>query len=370
MCEQKGGKKGHGKAAKTEKAGALVLNEDLGGGVINDEQNMSEMNRQKGLTIMGESKKIPEWMKDGASQKDKDVLCEFVNLYTPDGKRELVRNARVQFVYGRRYGLIGPNGTGQSHSWNSATAGYAWTASQFCSVPSCSVILGKTTLIRHVSEYLLPDFPKHLRVVHVAQHADVASEGCVLEHVVHSDEEKAYLESEQDRLLAVLEGDEDGEIDETADVDAINSELERLAQRLEDIDARRAENRAAAILSGLGFTPLMQQSKISSLSGGWRQRVALACALFVAPDILLLGQSECTGSQPLGCWTRQRRASCAGCLWPRGCSTISSRRPPPSRRRSRSSDPCCLRLVCAVGRLLTPSSFFSFPLPLALGTVR
>jgi len=157
------------------------------------------------------------------------------------------------------------------------------------------VILGKTTLIRHVSEYLLPDFPKHLRVVHVAQHADVASEGCVLEHVVHSDEEKAYLESEQDRLLAVLEGDDDGEIDETADVDAINSELERLAQRLEDIDARRAENRAAAILSGLGFTPVMQQSKISSLSGGWRQRVALACALFVAPDILLLGQSECTG---------------------------------------------------------------------------
>lgn len=158
-----------------------------------------------------------------------------------------------------------------------------------------SVVAGKTTLIRHVSEYLLPDFPKHLRVVHVAQHADVASEGCVLEHVVHSDEEKAYLESEQDRLLAVLEGDDDGEIDETADVDAINSELERLAQRLEDIDARRAENRAAAILSGLGFTPAMQQSKISSLSGGWRQRVALACALFVAPDILLLGQADAPG---------------------------------------------------------------------------
>lgn len=49
-------------------------------------------------------------MKDGASQKDKDVLCEYVNIYTPDGKTELIKNARVQFVYGRRYGLIGPNG--------------------------------------------------------------------------------------------------------------------------------------------------------------------------------------------------------------------------------------------------------------------
>jgi len=140
VCEQKGGKKGHGKPAKTEKAGALLLNEDLGGGVINDEQNMNEMNRQKGLTIMGESKKIPEWMKDGASQKDKDVLCEFVNLYTPDGKRELVRNARVQFVYGRRYGLIGPNGTGQSHSWNDNAQCESWLRADWFSILLCSFL--------------------------------------------------------------------------------------------------------------------------------------------------------------------------------------------------------------------------------------
>ncbi len=64
------------------------------------------------IQILGEKKAIPEWMKDGASQKDKDILCEFVNINTPDGKRELIKNARVQFVYGRRYGLIGQNGSG------------------------------------------------------------------------------------------------------------------------------------------------------------------------------------------------------------------------------------------------------------------
>src|SRR4051812_26885258 len=82
--------------------------------------------------------------------------------------------------------------------------------------------------------------------VHVAQHADVASNAPVLEHVVASDEEKAYLDSEVERLLALLE-DDDGE-DESFDPDRVNAELERNQQRLEDIDARRAETRASAIL--------------------------------------------------------------------------------------------------------------------------
>lgn len=235
----------------------MTLNSDRGGGEIHADANYAEVARQDKVTITGEEKKIPEWMKEGAKQKDKDILCEFVNIYTPDGKTELIKNARVQFVYGRRYGLIGPNGK------------------------------GKTTLIRHVSEYLLPGFPKHLRVVHVAQHADIASGSAVLEHVVASDEERAYLEAQKERLLNLLEN-EDG--DDEIDTDAINDELEKFEQRLEDIDARRAENRASAILSGLGFTADMQKAQISSLSGGWRQRVALACALFVAPDILMLDE--------------------------------------------------------------------------------
>ena len=60
--------------------------------------------------------------------------------------------------------------------------------------------------------------------------------------------------------------------------------------RLVDIDAHAAPARAAQILAGLGFDEEMQQRPMSSFSGGWRMRVALAAVLFAEPDLLLLDE--------------------------------------------------------------------------------
>lgn len=52
--------------------------------------------------------------------------------------------------------------------------------------------------------------------------------------------------------------------------------LMEIYERLEELDADKAEVRASRILFGLGFTPAMQQKKLKDFSGGWRMRVSLA----------------------------------------------------------------------------------------------
>ncbi len=66
--------------------------------------------------------------------------------------------------------------------------------------------------------------------------------------------------------------------------------LGEIHERLNAIDAHSAPSRAASILAGLGFDPEAQARSVSSFSGGWRMRVALAAALFSLPDLLLLDE--------------------------------------------------------------------------------
>ena len=66
--------------------------------------------------------------------------------------------------------------------------------------------------------------------------------------------------------------------------------LNEIIERLSEIDADSAPGRAGSILAGLGFDNDMQQQPTASFSGGWRMRVALARALFIAPDVLLLDE--------------------------------------------------------------------------------
>ena len=70
----------------------------------------------------------------------------------------------------------------------------------------------------------------------------------------------------------------------------LNHAYERLA-RIEQEEGGDPEPRARKVLFGLGFlTEEMQNKPTSELSGGWRMRVYLSCALFANPALLLLDE--------------------------------------------------------------------------------
>jgi len=159
--------------------------------------------------------------------------------------RLLIDRSTVQIIPGARVGLVGRNGTGKSTLFR-AIRGELATESGSIAVPS------------------------RWRVGSLAQEAPDGPES-LIEVVLKADLERHTLLREA----------------ETA------SDAHRIAEiqtRLVDIDAHSAPARAAAILSGLGFSTAEQVRPVGEFSGGWRMRVALAATLFAVPDLLLLDE--------------------------------------------------------------------------------
>jgi ATP-binding cassette subfamily F protein 3 len=159
--------------------------------------------------------------------------------------RLLIDHGTAQIVPGARVGFVGRNGVGKS--------------TLFAAIRGELPIESGSIAI-----------PPRWRVGSLAQEAPNGPESLI----------EVVLKADLERDALLREADTAHDPHRIADIQT----------RLVDIDAHSAPARAAAILSGLGFSTADQARACEEFSGGWRMRVALAATLFAAPDLLLLDE--------------------------------------------------------------------------------
>src|ERR1700761_6701378 len=159
--------------------------------------------------------------------------------------RLLIDRSSVQITPGARVGFVGRNGVGKSTLFH-AIRGDLPTETGTIAVPP------------------------RWRIGSLAQEA-LDGPDQLIEVVLKADREREALMRE-------------------AEVASDPDRIAEIQTRLVDIEAHSAPARAAAILSGLGFSSDNQARPCAEFSGGWRMRVALAATLFAAPDLLLLDE--------------------------------------------------------------------------------
>lgn len=171
-------------------------------------------------------------------------MIDINNITIQIDAKVLLENASAHISDGQKVGLIGDNGC------------------------------GKTTLFKVLKKEVEPvqgsvNFPHNNHISSVEQNIR-ETEISLMEFVLSKDVQLMYL---RQQLQTASEW-----------------ELPHIHDQLKLVGSESAEGRVARILSGLGFSNDDLNRPISSFSGGWRMRMALAAALFQPSDILLLDE--------------------------------------------------------------------------------
>lgn len=171
------------------------------------------------------------------------------------GHHALLDHASFQLDAGERVGLIGRNGAGKS-SLLKAIAG--------------TIKLDEGTVWR----------APNVRVVYVPQEPELDTSHTVFEAVAEG------LGSLQQTIIDYHQVTHDMGMPD-ADIDALMTKMQTLQHELDTQNGWAAQSRVENVLTRL---KLDADAVVSTLSGGWRKRVALGRALVAEPEVLLLDE--------------------------------------------------------------------------------
>ena len=175
------------------------------------------------------------------------------------GAQEVLKGASLTIDPGTKVGIVGRNGG------------------------------GKTTLFRMITGEEHPDWGKvHLRkgasLGFVPQRPKFDAGETVRQHVTDGLSEARAMLAELEAVgerMAEAEGDE---------LERLMKEHDRLTARVEELGGWDTERAVETVLGGIGLDPALWDREANTLSGGEKNRTALAKALIAGHDLLLLDE--------------------------------------------------------------------------------
>lgn len=176
------------------------------------------------------------------------------------GNRQILDEESFAIQPGDRIGLIGPNGS------------------------------GKSTLLRLLAKEREPDagdiyYARGIKVGYLPQDILALPPGTLVDSV------RSFVPGSDElrSSIVLLEAELHAAPDDEARIE-LGERLADLHTQLSDFEERYGRHRAESILAGLGFAEAEFARDISTFSGGWKMRAALAGLLLLQPDLLLLDE--------------------------------------------------------------------------------